>query len=112
MSFSSRAARMVGEKNGILEYEYNSHFEDRQRLDSEDGDSMHSQFSEFDQQNHHMNAVIRGISLSRCPLVGFGFTLARSTAHDEDYIYVATISPESPAEFCLQLGNISFLLRA
>ena len=99
----SRAARMVGEKDGILEYEYKSvsdvrHTEaDEEALDS---------FNDFDYKHHHLNAIIRGISLSKYPGTGFGFSLGKHTTELENYFYVNDIMADSPAEFALQLGDI------
>lgn len=98
----SRAAKMVGEKDGILEYEYKSMCDIKDSNENEED----NYFNDFDYKNHHLNAVIRGISLSKYPGTHFGFELTRYTTEMEDYFYVSKIDADSPAEFCLQLGDI------
>jgi hypothetical protein len=117
-TFTSRAAKMLGEKDGIVEYEYvsrqsSSRF--RQRMNSEaindDDDTememLENFFDEFDLKHHHLNAITRGISLSRFASgPSFGFKLSRSVSFDDDFIYISQIEPDSPAEFCLQIGDV------
>jgi len=81
--------RFVEERDGILIYEHSSSTD---------------RFEHFqNQQQHHLNALIRSISLSKRPGTGFGFDLTRN---NEDFVYVSNIMPDSPAEFCLQLGDV------
>jgi len=99
----SRAAKMVGEKDGILEYEYKSVCDIKDSTDQKEQDNY---FNDFDYKNHHLNAIIRGISLSKYPGSNFGFELTRYRSESEDYFYVSKIDADTPAEFCLQLGDI------
>ena len=52
-------------------------------------------------------AIIRGISLAKCPEVGFGFGLENhKVSNDQSMYFVSEIAVDSPAEFCLQPGDI------
>ena len=97
---SNGSSRIVSETDELLEYEYrsNSHYipEAQNSTNSKQNNS----------QRHHLNGIIRGISLSKCPVIGFGFELAKNSINNEDFIYVSSIKSNSPAEFCLQLGDI------
>lgn len=109
----NRIARFKDEKDGILEYEYLSHRYTKPapsqqiNLDEQSTDTDHLNFdyyNEFDIKHHHLNAVIRGVSLVKWPDVGFGFSMTKST--DQRYYYVNEIKANSPAEFSLQVGDI------
>jgi len=82
--------RLIEEKDGILIYEQCS-----------STDRFENSSSVY--QHHHLNALIRNISLSKRPGTGFGFDLSRN---DADFVYVSQIMPDSPAEFCLQIGDV------
>jgi hypothetical protein len=77
----------IEEKDGILIYEHST------RSSSSNNNNNH---------HHHLNALLRNISLSKSPHTGFGFDLSR----ENDLMYVSNIVPDSPAEFCLQLGDV------
>lgn len=90
-------ARMVRETDGFLEYEYKSYTYNRNALTPD----LNYFF------NDHLNGIIRGISLVKWPQIGFGFTLAQQPiSNEESFIYVDKIENDSPAEFCLQSGDI------
>jgi len=101
----NRIARMVNENDGVLEYEYKSHADVKSTID-EDEDFFENYFNDFDYKHHHLNAVIRSISLSKYPGSGFGFKLDRHLSDTEDLFYVKEITPDTPAEVCLRLGDI------
>ena len=106
VQFLNRVARMVSENDGVLEYQYKSSNDIKSNID-DDEEFFENYFNDFDYKNHHLNAVIRSISLSKCPGVNkFGFNLARYTNDGEDLYYVTEIMPETPAELCLRLGDI------
>ena len=50
--------------------------------------------------------ILKGISLSKWPDVGYGFRLSKQSFEDETIFYVSDIASNSPAEFSLQLGDI------
>jgi hypothetical protein len=50
------------------------------------------------------NHLIKGITLSKWPGVGFGFKLAKCS--DKDYFMVKEIEADSPAESCLKVGDL------
>lgn len=103
--FLNRVARMVSEKDGVLEYEYNAKVDVRSSMD-EDEEYFEKYFNDFDYMNHHLNAIIRSISLSKYPTLGFGFSLDKKTGQNGDLFCVKEIMPNSPAEMCLRLGDI------
>lgn len=106
VKFSNRIAHMVSENNGILEYQYKSINDIKSNID-DDEEYFENYFNDFDYKNHHLNAVIRSISLSKCPgIAKFGFDLARYTNENEDLYYIKEIAPDTPAELCLRLGDI------
>lgn len=105
-------ATVVGENNGFLEYEYKNYTYKRNlytnRLKNENMmDHLDNDFYLLnDYIDNHLNALIRGVSLSKWPSVGFGFTLAKQTFGTENIFFICDIKPNSPAEFGLQLGDI------
>jgi hypothetical protein len=99
-NYNNRLSRFVREIDGILEYEYRSY-------NYNNGAHKESDyFNEYDEKHHHLNAVIRSISLSRWPDTGFGFSVASQRVGKENLVYINEIKQNSPAEFCLQLGDI------
>ena len=86
--------RFIEEKDGLLIYE---HYSSTAGFDY----SLHGHPNQQQHHHHHFNALIRNISLSKRPGTGFGFDLSRK---DQDFVYVSQIMPDSPAEFCLQMG--------
>lgn len=102
-----RVARVVSENDGILEYEYNSRADIKASLEDDDDEFFNNYFNDFDYKHYHLNAVIRSISLSKCPgISGFGFKLDRHSQNGEDLFYVNEITTDTPAELCLRLGDI------
>jgi hypothetical protein len=106
-------ARIIRDNDGLLEYEYQSYTYVNKNLDTSKpkreniGDDFELFFNDFDFTTHnHLNAIIRGISLSKWPKVGFGFNLSKQSIDDEIILYVSNIVSNSPAEFSLQLGDI------
>ncbi len=96
----------MSENDGVLEYEYKSSADVRGSM-SDDEEFFENYFHDFDYKHYHLNAVIRSISLSKCPgTPGFGFQLARHQENDEDLFYVSEITAETPAELCLRLGDV------
>lgn len=100
-----KRARIVRETDDMLEYEYKHYTYKQNALDQslEDLDTFYLNNFDYDT---HLNAMIRGVSLKRWPTVGFGFSLARQRVNNEDLVYVCDILLDSPAEYCLQLGDI------
>lgn len=106
VKYLNRMARMVSESDGILEYQYTSTSDMRSTLD-DDEEFFENYFNDFDYRHHHLNAIIRSISLSSYPDTQcFGFNIARHLEEDEDLFYVDKIIPNTPAELCLRLGDI------
>lgn len=100
-------ARVVRESDGVLEYEYKSYSYDRSFYTNKLNDDLDLYYLDYFNTNQaHMNSVIRGVSLSKWPETGFGFTLASDMVNGENLIYVTDIKPDSPAEFSLKLGDI------
>lgn len=89
---SSKVSRLVEEKDGVLIYEH--HKNETAKMD----------LNHFYDINHHLNALFRSISLPKWPGIGFGFEITKTT--NNDLVYVSNIEPNSPAEHCLQLGDV------
>ncbi|CAF0927603.1 unnamed protein product [Brachionus calyciflorus] len=100
-------ARIVRDRDGILEYEYENYSYTSnaidQNLNLEELDTFY--LSNFDCETH-LHGLMRSIRLPKWPNVGYGFNLAKHKFGDEDLIYVNEILSDSPAESCLQLGDI------
>jgi hypothetical protein len=103
-----RIARMVSESDGILEYEYKSHTGMKSNIDDDDDEEFFDRyFNDFDYQHYHLNAIIRNVSLSQFPVSsGFGFSLAKHMQDNEHLYYIYRITPDTPADFSLRLGDI------
>lgn len=94
-------ARMVREIDGVLEYEYRSYTYKKNLYSSSENLDELDLFYE-----NHLDAQIRGVSLSKWPNVGFGFSLAMEQIGHDNLVYVCEVLGDSPAECCLQLGDI------
>lgn len=106
IKFSKRIARMVSETDGVLEYENTSRSDITSDIDDNE-EFLENYFNDFDYKHYHLNAVIRHISLSKYPgLSNFGFSLAKQSCNDEELFYINKITPDTPADFCLRLGDI------
>jgi hypothetical protein len=92
--------RMVKETNGFLEYEY---FHKSANLNNQVQYQHHDDYNYYES---HLDANIRGISLCKWPVVGFGLKLNREVIDNETFTYVSEMQQDSPAEFGLQLGDI------
>lgn len=92
--------RMIKETDGFLEYEY---FHKSANLNSQ---VQYQQENDYNYYESHLDANIRGISLCKWPVVGFGLKLDREVVDNETFTYVSEIQENSPAEFGLQLGDI------
>lgn len=60
--------------------------------------------NEYYNEYYVKNPLVRNISLSKWPNVGFGFKLNRS--NDKKLYYINEIIPNSPAESCLTIGDL------
>lgn len=97
---------MVSDSDGILEYVYDSSI-DLSPNEDDDEEFFDRYFNDYDYQHYHLNAIIRNISLSQFPgSASFGFYVARHTQDDEDLYYINRITPDTPADFSLRLGDI------
>lgn len=95
--------------DGMLEYEYKSFTCDRSFYTNKLNDDLDSiYFQEFNSHLHmRAESLIRGVSLSRWPHVGFGFELATARIGAEPLIYVNHIDVDSPAALSsLRLGDV------
>jgi hypothetical protein len=107
-------ATVVGESDeGFLEYEYKSYtykralYTNRQLTDTGFPHLDHDYHLLNDYTNDsHLSACVRGVSLSSWPQVGFGFTVKQQQFGAEIIFFVCDITPESPAEMCLRMGDI------
>jgi hypothetical protein len=103
-------ATVVGENNGYLEYEY-KHYTYKRNLytnkTSSGGNFDHDYhlLSDYSTDNH-LNAFVRGVSLSKWPHVGFGFSVAMQKFGNDTIYFVCDVKSDSPAEFGLRLGDI------
>jgi hypothetical protein len=101
-------ATVVAEHNGYLEYEY-KHYTYKRNLytnnKASNVDHDYHLLSDYSTDNH-LNAFVRGVSLSRWPHVGFGFSVAMQKFGNESIFFVCDVKPDSPAEFGLRLGDI------
>ena len=99
-------AKIVSDSNGILEYEYESYTYNKNmetNLNPEELDSIY--LDSFDSDTH-LHGLMRSISLPKWPDVGFGFSLSKSKFNDQDMLFVSEIFADSPAESCLQIGDL------
>lgn len=100
-------ARIVRDRDGILEYEYQSYAYTNnipdEHLNLEDLDLFY--LNNFDYETH-LHGLTRNVTLPKWPHVGFGFSLAKHKMDNEELVYVNEVLSDSPAEFCLQLGDI------
>lgn len=105
-----RYAQVVRElDDGMLEYEYKSFTYDRSFYTNKLNDDLDSiYFAGFNSQQHiRAESLIRGISLSRWPRVGFGFELGVASLGGDRLVYVNRIHADSPAELSsLRLGDV------
>lgn len=95
--------------DGMLEYEYKSFTYDRSFYTNKLNDDLDSIYFEEFNSHLHMRAesLIRGVSLSRWPNVGFGFELATARLGTEPLVYINRIHPDSPAKLSsLRLGDV------
>ena len=128
-------ARSMREIDGVLEYEYKSYtFKgDTAQYDHDEDEMLAKRLASsldtcddllldeltWHMEHTHLDADIRAISLSKWPLVGFGFELSKqlittdnieqatlNVPGDSSFFYVSRIVDESPAGFSLQLGDV------
>lgn len=93
----------------MLEYEYKSFTYDHSFYTNKLNDDLDLNY--FQEFNSHLRmraeSVIRGVSLSKWPNVGFGFELATARVGNEPLVYVNRIHPDSPAKLSsLRLGDV------
>jgi hypothetical protein len=110
-------ARCISENDGVLQYKYQSYTyvsknsnidqeeEEEEEEDREIEDLMRLNYFDILCANH-LDAIIRGVSLSKWPDVGYGFGLGRQEINSEVIYYISDIISNSPAEFSLQLGDV------
>lgn len=99
-------AKIIRDCDGILEYEYESYSYNKNmdsNLNSEELDSFY--LENFDSETH-LHGLMRSITLPKWPGVGFGFSLSKSKCDDQEMLFVSEIFADSPAESCLQIGDL------
>ena len=60
--------------------------------------------NEFYNEDYIKNPLLRGITLSKWPHVGFGFKLCR--CEEKKHYFIEKIVADSPADSCLNLGDL------
>ena len=60
--------------------------------------------NEYYNEDYVKNPLLRRITLSKWPGVGFGFKLSR--CDEKKYYYISEILSDSPADCCLNLGDL------
>jgi hypothetical protein len=60
--------------------------------------------NEYYNEDYVKNPLLRRISLSKWPNVGFGFKLSR--CDEKKYYYISEVLSDSPADCCLNLGDL------
>ncbi|RNA18299.1 hypothetical protein BpHYR1_033976 [Brachionus plicatilis] len=99
-------AKIIRDRDGILEYEYESYTYNKDmdsNMNPEELDSFY--LDSFDSETH-LHGLMRSITLPKWPGVGFGFSLSKSKCDNQDMLFVSEVFAESPAESCLQIGDL------